>query len=60
MSPQGETMNVLQLKRVRRLYNVDYISRELNRANQRKWVAAVRMLGDKWLLAQSVERKETV
>lgn len=53
-------MNVLQLKRVRRLYNVDYIPRELNRSNQRKWVAAVRMLGDKWLLAQSVERKEIV
>ena len=53
-------MNVLQLKRVRRLYNVDYISRELNRSNQRKWVVAVRMLGDKWLLAQSVERKEIV
>ena len=50
-------MNVQQLKRVRRLFNVDYIPREMNRANQRKWVAAVRMLGDKWLLVQSIERK---
>lgn len=50
-------MNIEQLKRVRRLYNVDYIPREINRANQRKWVIAVRMLGDKWLLANNVERK---
>lgn len=50
-------MNIEQLKRVRRLYNVEYVPREINRANQRKWVAAVRMLGDKWLLANNVERK---
>jgi hypothetical protein len=53
-------MNIDQLKRVRRLYNTDYMPREINRANQRKWVAAVRMLGEKWLLAQPVERKVTV
>jgi hypothetical protein len=53
-------MNVQQLKRVRRLYNTVDIPRELNRANQRKWVTAVRMLGDKWLLAQPVERKGIV
>ena len=53
-------MNVQQLKRVRRLYNTEYMPREINRANQRKWVAAVRMLGSKWLLSQPVERKVTV
>jgi hypothetical protein len=53
-------MNVQQLKRVRRLFNVEYISREQNRSNQRKWVTAVRMLGNKWVLAQSVERKGSV
>jgi hypothetical protein len=53
-------MNIDQLKRVRRLYNTDYMPREINRANQRKWVQAVRMLGEKWLLAQPVERKVTV
>jgi len=50
-------MNIQQLKRVRRLFNTDLATRELNRTNQRKWVQAVRMLGHKWLLAQSVERK---
>ncbi len=45
-------MNIDQLKRVRRLFNVDYIPREQNRANQRKWVASIRMLGSKWVLTQ--------
>ena len=45
-------MNITQLKRVRRLFNVDYVPAEINRANQRKWVQAIRMLGNKWVLAQ--------
>jgi hypothetical protein len=51
-------MNVKMLKRVRELYNVDYISHEENRANQRKWVKSIRMLGDKWLLKQKGKRNE--
>lgn len=46
------------LKASRRLWSVDYISREINRANQRKWAAAIRRLGNKWLLAQPIVRKE--
>jgi len=51
-------MNVKMLKKVRELYNVDYISNEENRANQRKWVKSIRMLGDKWLLKQKGKRNE--
>jgi hypothetical protein len=45
------------LRHVRALWSSPYAPREINRANQRKWVAARRQLGDKWLLAQPVGRK---
>lgn len=50
-------MKTNMLRRVRRLYNADYIPREINRANQRKWIQSVRFLGDRWLLAEYVSRK---
>lgn len=51
-------MNVTMLKKVRELYNVDYIPYWENRANQRKWIRSVRLLGDKWLLAKSRRKNE--
>ena len=48
------------LKRARRLFNSEYVSPEINRANQRKWIRSVRLLGDRWLLAQYIEKKECV
>jgi hypothetical protein len=50
-------MNTRMLRHVRQMWNVDHVSQEINRANQRKWVRSVRRLGDKWLLAQHIERK---
>ena len=50
-------MNTQVLKHVRALWNNPLASREINRANQIKWVQAIRQLGDRWLLAQPVERK---
>jgi len=50
-------MNVRTLRHVRKLWNVDYVPREINRANQLKWVRSVRVLGDRWLLAKHIERK---
>ena len=50
-------MNIQVLKHVRALWSSPYAPRELNRANQIKWVRAKRQLGDKWLLAQPVGRK---
>lgn len=50
-------MNIDMLRLARRLYNVDYVPREINRANQRKWARSVRLLGSRWLLAEYVSRK---
>jgi hypothetical protein len=51
-------MNTNALRHVRQLWNVSYVPREINRANQLKWVRSVRLLGDKWLLAQHVHKLE--
>ncbi len=51
-------MNITMLRHVRQMWNVSHVSQEINRANQRKWVQSVRRLGDRWLLATHVERKE--
>ena len=51
-------MNIRMLKHVRQLWNVPFVPQEINRANQRKWVQSVRRLGDKWLLARHIERKQ--
>lgn len=52
-------MKVELLKTSRRLWQpMDYIPREINRANQLKWARAVQQLGDKWLLVQQIQRKE--
>lgn len=39
-----------------RLWNVPYVSKEINRANARKWIFSVERLGDRWLLAKKVGR----
>jgi hypothetical protein len=47
------------LKASRRLWQeMPYIPTELTRKNQVKWAQAVQRLGDKWLLAQMVQKKE--
>lgn len=53
-------MNTHHLRRVRRTFNSDMVSRSTNRHNQRAWVRSVRMLGRQWLLAQPIAltRKE--
>lgn len=52
-------MRIELLKTSRRLWQeMDYIPRELARKNQIKWAQAVQRLGDKWLLAQQVQKKE--
>jgi hypothetical protein len=53
----GDSMKTDLLKTSRKLWNVDYMPRELNRYNQLKWAQAVASLGDRWLLAKPVEKK---
>jgi len=50
-------MNITALKHVRQLWNTPYAPPGVNRANQLKWVRAVRRLGDKWLIAKPLEIK---
>jgi hypothetical protein len=53
-------MNTKMLTKARELFSVDYMPQEINRANQRKWIRSIRRLGDKWLLAKNIERKQNV
>jgi hypothetical protein len=50
-------MKTEALKKVRKLFNVDYVPVHQNRHNQRAWVRSVRLLGSNWLLSQKVEKK---
>ena len=50
-------MKTEALKKVRKLFNVDYVPAHQNRHNQRAWVRSVRILGDRWLLSKQVEKK---
>lgn len=38
-------------------YTSPYVPKQLNRRNQRQWLAAVERLGDKWLYAQVYDRQ---
>lgn len=51
-------MNTKMLTKVRTMYGNREASRQTNRHNQRSWVRSVRHLGDKWLLAVPVDKKE--
>ena len=53
-------MNTKMLKHVRQLFNTEGVDVRINRHNQRQWVRSIRFLGDKWLLATPVQRKEDV
>lgn len=50
-------METKALRHVRRLFNNPHIPVEHNRSYRRQWVRQIRLLGDKWLLAKPVERK---
>lgn len=49
-------MKTSMLTRVRRHFNCGVP--KIDRHNQRQWVRSVRFLGDKWLLAQQVQRHD--
>jgi hypothetical protein len=51
-------MDITYLKMARRLWNVDYLPYWQNRENQRKWVRALRVVGDHWLLRDATKRLE--
>lgn len=51
-------MKTKLLSMARRLWNSEVCPREINRLNQVKWAKSVARLGDKWLLAKHVERRQ--
>lgn len=53
-------MNTKMLKHVRTLFNTEGVDKRINRHNQRQWVKSIRHLGDKWLLAKHVQRKDAL
>jgi len=51
-------MITTRLAQARRLFNSDLAPREVNRANQLKWARSIRILGDKWLYARTLDCKQ--
>jgi hypothetical protein len=51
-------MKTNMLIRVRKHFDNPLSPRHTNRHNMRQWIRSVRFLGDKWLLAVPVLRKE--
>ena len=45
------------IRKANKLWNVPHVPPEINRANKKKWLRSVIRLGDKWLLANHVERR---
>ena len=45
--------NMNQARRAVRLYSNPLVSKATNRFNQRSWLRSVRMLGDRWHLANN-------
>jgi hypothetical protein len=48
-------MNTTRLVQARRLWSVGHVSRDMQRANMRKWVQSVRFLGDRWKMARPMD-----
>lgn len=51
-------MNTKLLKHTRELFKTYNVPESTRREYRLKWIRSVRLLGDKWLLAQSVQRKD--
>ena len=49
-------MNTKLLKHSRELFQSYDVPEQVRRDYRRKWIRSVRLLGDKWLLSQSVQR----
>lgn len=51
-------MNTKLLKHTRELFKSYDVPEQVRREYRRKWIRSVRLLGDNWLLAKSVQRKD--
>jgi hypothetical protein len=50
-------MNTTALSMARRLFQIDGVPSHTQRHNIRSWVRSVRYLGDKWLIANPMDKK---
>lgn len=46
------------IMRSQELFDSDLVTSDVNAANREKWVRAVQILGDRWLLAKVMKREE--
>lgn len=54
-------MKTTLLRRARRHFRSDVLTRQQNRNLQRKWIRMIRLLGDKWLaIPQELQRDEKI
>jgi hypothetical protein len=51
-------MNTKLLRHSRELFKSYDVPEKVRRDYRRKWIRSIRLLGDKWLLANHVTRKE--
>ena len=51
-------MNTKLLKHTRELFKSYDVPEHVRRDYRRKWVRSIRNLGDKWLFAKNITRKE--
>jgi hypothetical protein len=51
-------MTTKLLKHTRELFKTYDVPEHVRRDYPRKWIRSIRLLGDKWLLAKHVTRKE--
>jgi len=51
-------MNVQALRKVRKMFCVDGVPAHTQRHNCHQWVRSIRYLGDKWLLANPIQKKD--
>lgn len=49
-------MNTQALSMARRLFQIDGVPSHTQRHNIRSWVRSVRYLGDKWLIANPIQK----
>jgi len=49
-------MNTQALSMARRLFQIDGVPTSTQRHNIRSWVRSVRYLGDKWLIANPIQK----
>ena len=54
----GKQMNTKLLKHTRELFKSYDVPEHVRRSYQLKWVRSIRNLGDKWLFAKPITRKE--